>query len=490
MKKSAFVLLLLPATLLALLTYRLWPVDYGVPALAAEENYPGGAGSVSIQPFASFMLPAANLPEDLKPDFHAGKALAHQPWIKAPTTTDARDGLGPIYNARTCLACHANGGRGSIPDSPEEMLITGVLRLSIPGADTVHGVIPEPVYGGQFQSQSVSLSHQLRHVAGIDSVNTKGEVKPEGYVHVNWTYDNFVYPDGEKLSLRRPDVEIRQLGYGEMHADTLISLRNAPPIHGMGLLQEIPQAAINELADPDDKDGNGISGRVNQVWDFSAQRSAPGRFGLKANTANIRDQVAAAFRNDVGIVSSVFPDQPCSDAQETCLNAAHGSDNDGLEINDSLLKLVVDFNRSLAVPQRRKPDHPMVLKGREQFYRAGCANCHNPSFTTAETSQFPHLSGQTIWPYSDLLLHDMGPDLADGRADYSASGSEWRTAPLWGVGLSNAVNGSRQFLHDGRARSVEEAIVWHGGEAQRSRDFFVALEKSDRRALIAFVRSL
>ncbi|MEM7561882.1 MAG: di-heme oxidoredictase family protein [Pseudomonadota bacterium] len=489
MKKNALGIILLLAG--SLLTGYLWLTPSGkVPSREASENYPGGAGSVSIKPYASFMLPSKNLAFEAKPDFHAGKALAHQPWIKAPTTTDARDGLGPLFNARTCLACHVNGGRGLMPESDEQLLFHHVLRLSLPGENPVEGIIPEPVYGDQLQSQSTSLAHHLRDLTTPGNQPQSREVRPEAYVYIKWINSEYVFPDGEQISLRRPEIDLRQLAYGELHPKTLTSLRNAPPIHGMGLLQLIPQEDIDRLIDVEDRDSDGISGRTNISWDFETGEPVPGRFGYKANTANLRMQVAAALRNDMGIVSSIFPEQPCTGAQVACQTSIHGIDRDGLEISEPLLRLINNFTMSLAVPERRKPDHPLVLAGRTHFYQAGCSRCHQPSFKTGEDPDFPHLSGQTIWPYTDLLLHDMGPGLADGRSDYLASGSEWRTAPLWGVGLSQAVNGSRNLLHDGRARNVQEAILWHGGEAEAARVYFTNLTQEQRHALVSFVRSL
>ncbi len=460
------------------------------PEIKASERKPGGNTTVSIKPFASLMLPASNIAIDKRPNFHAGKALAHQPWIKAPATTDARDGLGPIYNTRTCLVCHANGGRGHMPIDNQQLLFTNFLRLSIPGFDPVHGVIPEPMYGDQLQSQSVALSHQLREHLGSDASNKK-EVPPEGFVYINWTEQVFIYPDGESVNLRQPEIEVRNLGYGDMHPDVLMGIRNAPPIHGMGLLELIKQSDIDKNADPEDADQDGISGRVNMAWDFESNQPAPGRFGLKANRASLRIVVASALQGDMGITSSVFPAQPCTEKQTLCNASIHGNDKEtGVEISDKLLELMVNFNMNIGVPERRKPDHPMVLQGRELFYQARCQTCHTPSFTTRNSVEFPHLSQQKIWPYTDLLLHDMGEGLADGRSDYLATGSEWRTAPLWSVGLSRAVNGSNNLLHDGRARSIEEAIIWHGGEAENSKQFFVNLNKQQRLALMAFVRSL
>ncbi len=458
-----------------------------VPDVQASEKFPGGDGSVSTKPFPSFMLAMENMHPEILPEFHAGKALAHQPWVTAPTITFDRDGLGPIYNARTCLMCHVNGGRGVMPTKPDHGLNTGFLRLSIPGEDKIHGVIPEPTYGDQLQSQSVSLKHQLRHLKNNNLVHT---IPPEAYLYIDWPEHEFVYPDGSKVKLRKPNFRVENLGYGPMHPDTMMGLRNAPPILGVGLLETIPQSAIEALVDENDQNGDGISGRQNYVWDFEAEKTVPGRFGLKANKASVRLQTAGAFHGDMGISNPVFPDQPCTENQKKCLQQPTGNDKAGTEIPENQLTMVINFTKGLGVPIRRNADSKSVLAGREHFYQAGCASCHQPNFKTAEDKEFPHLSEQVIWPYTDLLLHDMGPELADGRPDYLATGSEWRTPPLWGLGLSKKVNGAQNFLHDGRARTIEEAILWHGGEAEAAKQNFIHLSKQQRENLTEFVNSL
>lgn len=458
------------------------------PLLTKAESKPGGDTSVSHQPFPSFELPAANLPQKDKPLFHAGKALAHQPWVKPPTVTDARDGLGPLYNARTCLMCHTKGGKGFVPDTNEIPIMGTLVRLSKPGFDKVKGVIPHPVYGDQIQGQSISLAHQLRHSQKPGAI--AHDVAPEAYVHLNWKTETFTYPDNQQVVLRKPELDFRNLGYGPFGDDTLFSLRIAPSIHGMGLLELIAQKDIDNLTDPEDSNNDGISGRTNQVWNVELQKTVSGRFGLKANKATLKMQVAGAFANDVGISNSLFPQQPCSEKQITCKQLPTGNNKDGFEIADSLLDLVTDFNRNLAPVLRRNFNNEIVNQGREFFYQVGCQNCHQSDFETQASEQFPHLGNQHIWPYTDLLLHDMGEGLADNRPDYLASGSEWRTAPLWGVGLQESVNGSKALLHDGRAQTIEEAILWHGGEASLIKARFIQLEKSEREALIKFVNSL
>lgn len=459
------------------------------PPVRPSEARPGGSTSVSIAPRPSYTLPAANLSESERPKFYAGRALARQPWVRAPSITDARDGLGPLYNARSCLACHVDGGRGPAPSEDGRLPRSSLVRLSLSGFDQVLGVVPEPTYGTQLQVQSVALAHQLRGVRGVaEALDTR--IPAEGAARVIWTKERFVYPDGRTVELRKPEVALEGLAYGALHPETRIGLRHAPPLHGLGLLDLIPEADLRALADPADEDGDGISGRPNQVWDPEANETRWGRFGHKANQPSLRVQVAAALRDDMGITNPVFPTQVCTEAQPACQSAPHGNGEDGYEISDALLTVMLDFATSIGVPERRKPDHPMVRAGRELFFRAGCQDCHTPRFVTGRDPSRPYLSEQEIWPYSDLLLHDMGEGLADGRSDHLASGSEWRTPPLWSVGLARAVNAETGFLHDGRARSVEEAILWHGGEARTSRDRFIELNAEDRRRLIAFVRSL
>ena len=470
---------------------------FSAPKISIEENKPGGDTTVSNKPFASFQLPAANLNIDLRPKFHAGKALANQPWVKAPTITTARDGLGPIYNARTCLSCHVKGGKGFIPANNKTPLTSTLVRLSTLGNETEKlkqsGVIPHPVYGDQIQSQSISLAHQLRHSQKPGTL--KHDVAPEAYIYINWVEKKFTYPDQHTVMLRSPQLDFQSLGYGPLGEDTLYSIRVAPTLHGMGLVSLIAEKDILALSDEDDMNQDGISGRANQVWDVEKQATAMGRFGLKSNKPTLNMIVAGAFTNDLGITNSLAPNQPCTDLQPSCLNIPNGNDKvDGhkvpVELPDPLLELVVNFNRDLAPVERRNSKDKDVLAGRELFYQTGCNQCHNPRFVTQKSESAPHLSEQIIWPYSDFLLHDMGPDLADGRPDFLATGNEWRTPPLWGVGLLSQVNGMATLLHDGRARTVEEAILWHGGEAESAKSRFVSLEKEDRERLIKFVNSL
>lgn len=350
-----------------------------------------------------------------------------------------------------------------------------LVRLSLPArpedAERLlqQGVIAEPTYGTQLQ----------------DMANPG--VAPEGKVRVSYSSVPVSFADGTEVELRKPRLEISQLGYGAMHPDTLFSVRIAPPMIGLGLLEAIAEADILAAADPDDADGDGISGRANRVWDRQQQRSALGRFGWKAGQPSLNQQNADAFANDMGLTSSLIPHDNCTSAQADCLAAAHGGEP---EVSDTILASVLFYSRNLGVPARRDVDAPEVLKGKSLFHQAGCQKCHTPSFTTSAEAAEPELANQVIRPYTDLLLHDMGEGLADGREEFLASGREWRTPPLWGIGLTEAVNGHTQFLHDGRARNLLEAILWHGGEAEVARQRVLQFDSDERAALLAFLNSL
>ena len=421
-------------------------------------------------------------------DFYAGQGPRRvSRGSSAPTITDARDGLGPLYNARACLRCHIEGGRGKTA-AVDEPLFASLVRLSRPGKGAHGEPVPDPVYGAQLQPRSTSLRSLFR-----DQLSDESEehgVPPEGDAFIRWSEVPFAYPDGSEVMLRSPTLELRNLRYGPLAADTIMGVRHTPSLAGIGLLELIDEADIVRGADPHDADSDGVSGRVNRVWDPERKAERVGRFGLKANQPSVRLQVAGALNGDMGISSPAYPSQPCTDQQPRCVAAPHGDDANGHEISEDLLQTMVFFNMSIAVPERRRPDHPSVVRGEELFAEAGCADCHTPHYVTTADADYPHLSEQNIWPYTDLLLHDMGPKLADGREDFLATGSEWRTPPLWGAGLARAMHDDVGFLHDGRARTIEEAIVWHAGEARSSRERFAGLSAEDRRSLVAFVRSL
>ncbi|PRP91092.1 hypothetical protein ENSA5_58290 [Enhygromyxa salina] len=436
------------------------------------EELAGGGTTVFDQGTHAFSLSARNIADEHETGFYVGNSFFNKNWVTAPASTTARDGLGPTFNARSCSGCHFRDGRGRPPLSADEPMLSMLLRLSVPGEDAHGGPKPEPSYGDQLQPYAVE------------------GVAAEGRVVVEWVEQAGEYADGEAYSLRRPSYVFMDLAFGELAADVLISPRVAPQMIGLGLLEAIPEATILGLADPDDDDGDGVSGRPNYAWDPIGGELGLGRFGWKANQVGLRQQNAGAFFGDIGITSSLNPDENCPPPQAECAAAPTGSEASAPELDDELLDHVTTYTRLLAVPARREVDDPEVLAGRELFRQLGCDRCHVPRVQTGELAGFPELSNQVIWPYTDLLVHDMGPELADGRPDFEADGREWRTPPLWGIGLFEVVNDHNLYLHDGRARSLAEAILWHGGEAEAARDAFVELSAEQRQALLRFLGSL
>jgi len=444
---------------------------------AAEpgEHLSGGTATVGKADQNAYSLPSANLSPTRRLDFSVGNSFFRNPWVIAPASTDARDGLGPLFNTNACQNCHIKDGRGHPPGSATDNAVSSLVRLSIPaqpGQEHLlerQGLIPEPVYGGQLQDVAIPGA------------------APEGKVRVSYATEVVTLKDGTRIELQKPELQISQLGYGALHPDTQFSLRVAPPMIGLGLLEAIPEAALLAHADPDDHDGDGISGRANQVWDHASQTTRLGRFGWKAGQPSLNQQNADAFFNDMGLSTTLIAGSSCTAAQQDCLQLPHGGES---EVSDHILAQVLFYTRNLAVPARRGVDDPQVLKGKGLFHQAGCQACHTPSFTTAAQAAEPELANQLIRPYSDLLLHDMGDGLADNRREFLASGREWRTPPLWGIGLTETVNGHTRFLHDGRARNLLEAILWHGGEAEGARQAVMAYDAAERTALLAFLNSL
>jgi CxxC motif-containing protein (DUF1111 family) len=249
----------------------------------------------------------------------------------------------------------------------------------------------------------------------------------------------------------------------------------------------VPEETLHSLAEQQSRQGDGIAGRINMVWDMAAGKSVPGRFGWKAEQPTVLQQTAGAFVEDIGITSSLMPDENYTACEKICAKQPSGGHP---EVSDKIFHNVVSYSRTLAVPARRNWTNACVLRGKAIFATAHCAVCHVPSLQTGDRPELPELSNQTIHPFTDLLLHDMGEGLADHRPIFDASGRDWRTPPLWGVGLVSKVNGHTCFLHDGRARNLAEAILWHDGEAHAARERFRALPAADREALIAFLQSL
>jgi CxxC motif-containing protein (DUF1111 family) len=434
------------------------------------EWLPGGDTTNTLLLGANALTPPAdNITPEHETMFFTGNSFFNRPWVQAPSSTESRDGLGPTFNARSCSACHFKDGRGRPPLVPDEPFVGLLLRLSIDGQGPNGEPVGDPVYGGQLQPFAIL------------------DVPAEAAPRVTYQKVPGQFADGDAYTLLAPTYEILEPAFGPLDPELRVSPRVAPAMIGLGLLEAISEDTLRALADPDDADGDGISGRMNQVWDIDRQALAVGRFGWKAEQPSVRQQSAGAFLGDMGITSSLFPEQDCPGPQSECQNAVAGGDP---EIPDHLLDRVVLYARLLAVPARQEYGDDEVLHGKRLFAELGCATCHVPRFVTGTVPDLPEVSEQTIFPYTDLLLHDMGEELADHRPSFAASGSEWRTPPLWGLRFYPVVNGHDRLLHDGRARGVAEAILWHWGEGAAAREGFRALPAVDRAALVRFVESL
>jgi CxxC motif-containing protein (DUF1111 family) len=459
------------------------------PAVAAdvpgveefEALQAGAATSIEALDGKAFSHPAANLSRQDGMRFNLGNRLFRKIWVSSPSSTRGSDGLGPLYNARSCEACHKEDGRGA-PAWAGENEAGLILKLGRgPANDTERQAWPDhrgrrfsdPVYGRQFQDKAVP---------GMSS---------EGRMAVTWTDLTVRLDDGTVVTLKKPAYAVTALSHGAMDPATFLSPRLAPPMIGLGLIEAIDPADIRKNADPDDSDKDGISGEVRIVADEHGG-PAQGLFGWKAEAPSIRLQAAIAFSNDIGISTSLFPDPhgDCTNKQRDCLARADGTGPSPHEASDEVLDLVTFYSQNLAVPARRKAKSPEVLAGKRLFFEAGCADCHHPKYRTPADAALLNRASQTIWPYSDFLLHDMGEGLSDGPAADMADGREWRTPPLWGIGLTRTVGGREFYLHDGRAGSIEEAILWHDGEARKAREAYGALEKADRQRLMKFLESL
>ncbi|TKB14682.1 MAG: thiol oxidoreductase [Mesorhizobium sp.] len=432
----------------------------------------------------AFSQSSANITFEEEATFKLGNALFRKNWVSSPSSTQASDGLGPLFNERACQNCHLKDGRGRPPEGSVGST-SMFLRLARDASNAEEKAaladhralnFPDPVYGSQLQDLAVP------------------GLKGEGRMRVEYQEQKVTLADGTVVSLRKPSYSIADLAYGPLDPGTSLSPRLTPPMIGLGLIEQIDPADILADADPDDRDGDGISGRPNIVRDALRGEPALGRFGWKAQAASIRQQAADAFAGDIGISTPEVPKPwgDCTATQKHCLAMPNGV-QERLGVGEApppVMDLVAFYSQNLAVPARRDIGTRQVLAGKKQFYEMGCISCHTPKFVTLRRTPNKAQAFQLIWPYSDFLLHDMGEGLADGQRVGEASGSEWRTPPLWGIGLTATVNGNTFYLHDGRARTLEEAILWHGGEGKKARDRFAAAAAADRDALIKFLESL
>ena len=458
-------------------------VTLGLAALAFAEDQTDptlSAGDFTLKraDATAFSEPAPVLTYKQQQTFMRGRQHFNQKWVIFPSL-GGDWGLGPTFIADKCSGCHIGGGRGMMPKADEEPV--GVLiRMSIPGTGEHGGVKPHPAYGDQFQNQGLTGKDEYNHGKG-------DRVPPEGTVYIDWEDVGIVeLADGEKVSLRKPKPRFDKLTFGPIGEETMLSLRFTPPIFGMGLLEAVPEEILLGIAKKQIEQG--MSGRPNTVWDHYTKQTRMGRFGWKANVPSIRMQIALAYLGDIGATTSVFIENNCTSVQALCLAATPNNRPEVIDVNWDELEF---WTQGLAVPARRNVNDPDFKRGEALFDEAKCSVCHVPTMKTAEEFKpLPQLANQTFHAYTDLLLHDMGEGLSDGRPDYQAEPREWRTPPLWSLGLSETVTGSTSMLHDGRARNATEAILWHDGEARISRDAFRDMAKADRDALLKFLNSI
>lgn len=430
------------------------------------EEYQGGQdATVFDESVNAFGNAVPGLSASQNSDFVVGNSFNRNPWVTAPSSTEARDGLGPFMNAISCAGCHFKDGRGA-PPALGEPAVSLLVKISEPGTDAHGGPKPVPNFGTQ-----------------LNPFRIAGVAENEGNVGIAYTELPGSYPDGTSYSLRKPVYTFEN---GAL-SGVLASPRVAPFMGGTGLVEAIPENVILSHADAGDVDGDGISGKPNYVWDAIHQTEALGRFGWKCGIPSVKQQVAAAFVNDIGITSTLFPDENLNGTQQQYATLPNGGSP---EIPDDIFNRVVFYTAALAIPARRHTQDVDVLMGKALFNEIGCNKCHLNQLKTGSSAYLPQLANQTIYPYSDFLLHDMGEGLADNRPEFYADGREWRTTPLWAIGLTETVNGHTYFLHDGRARGYEEAILWHGGEAESIKNKFMQLDAPQRAQLITFLKSL
>jgi CxxC motif-containing protein (DUF1111 family) len=432
----------------------------------------------------AFGHPLANLSFDQKQSFVLGEALFQKFWVSSPSSTQASDGLGPLFNARSCESCHIRGGRGHAPSADGDAT-SMFLRLARPAHTDAEKADIAALKVLNFADDTYGQQLQDRAVTGLSA---------EGHVAVQYSDEKITVEGGEIITLHHPHYSVKNPAYGPLGKDTTLSPRIANPMIGMGLIEAIADQDIETNAERQKHDNNGISGVVARVRDHLTGEVKIGRFGWKAQNATVRDQSASALAGDIGISS---PDDPrhwgdCTQKQTACLAMPNGVQQrlGNVEAPPPVLDLMTFYSETLSPPKRRNVSDPEVLAGKALFYASGCAICHRPKYVTRRDMSNPALAFQLIWPYSDFLLHDMGDGLSDGQQVGLANGRQWRTPPLWGLGLTAAVNGSHAYLHDGRATTLPQAILWHGGEAQAARDAFASMVPNDRKALITFLESL
>ena len=428
-----------------------------------KEELSGGDTTTFDRTLNAFNKPASNLKNHNKIlKFNKGNQTFKATWTNEQGKK--LTGLGPLFNSNSCNGCHFLSGRGHNKLEGEKDFRSMIFKLSY------EKLSPLPGYGSQIQDKSIN----------------KEKISIEVTPNVTFQEKKGHFPDGEEYTLLEPKYEFTNWKYGEPEKFSF-SPRVAPVIYGMGLLSLISEETLKAIADPEDKNKDGISGKINMAFHYKTREQKVGRFGWKASHPDIKQIISVALHQDMGITSELFPNQNCEPEQIQCKKA---QGNNKPEIDKDTFDDLDYYTMLVAVPARRYVQDSDVLQGRKLFSGIGCINCHIRELKTGNNLEYPELSNQVIYPYTDLLLHDMGEGLADGVREFSASGKEWRTSPLWGLGMYPLVSQHNRLLHDGRARGVKEAILWHGGEAQQSKEAYMNLTKEQRSAVLEFLRSL
>jgi CxxC motif-containing protein (DUF1111 family) len=464
-----------------------------VPDFEQAEHLPAGGMTGKGLSDRSFVQVGRDVDRIEELNFWTGFSLFRDPWVIAPSSTKDRDGLGPLFNTRSCISCHSSGGKGPAPTQGESKPSALVIRFG----STEESIFSDPIYGNQLQPRAIAVTHS----------SIQPDLLGEAQLQLSYQEVSGEYADTTTYILRQPSYQLTDLAYGDLDKRTVLSPRFSPVIYGVGLLDAISEQDLLSQEDINDNNQDGISAKYNRVpimpsshntAEFhssiennkGAARKGIGRFGHKAKHPSLHQQVAAAFRDDIGITNTSFVSESCSTEQANCLAASAIGGHQSVEIPDKLLDLVTQFNQLIAVPPARNLESAKAQQGRKLFYQLGCESCHTASYTT--DAKYPHkrLANQNIWPYTDLALHDMGEGLADGVNEYDADGQEWRTPPLWGIGARKNMRSENLYLHDGRATTVAEAILWHGGEALNSQQSFIQLEQAQRNALLTFLDAI
>ena len=437
--------------------------------LVADDDFAykklGGDASSSSYGECVFCEPVKKMNEEERMIFSYGRSFFRTPWVEAPSATTARDGIGPLFNANTCINCHPNNGAGVAVKQDGTMTRSLLLRLSHKTSNDSAclkkcGFEPDSTYGAQL------------------SLNGNHDVPFEGKAKVTYKEQKGSYHDGGTFSLREPTYTIENLNYGALDKESIFAPRIALALVGLGRLELIDEKDILAHQDINDSNKDGISGKANYAWSPKYNKTMLGRFTWKASVVSVKAQTAAAAYNDMSLTNPFFPKENCTKKQKECLKAPKG--RYAFDLPANRLDAIAYYLRNLAVPNQREPEKH--IEGAKLFSALNCTGCHVTTYKTTK--------GDTIHPFSDLLLHDMGEALADGRREFLANGNEWRTPPLWGIGLYKRASAEANYLHDGRARSIEEAILWHGGEAQKSKEKFMALDKKEREKILNFLSSL